>query len=213
MFLRVSNRKKDREPHSYWSIGENKRLADNRVVQRHVLYKGEINSTQQEAWRRPIAVFCEGQPRPHMIALLPEDRAPEETDESSAMADLLEEDFGQVEIHMPYECLDLLTCNKTAPLPLAYLSSLAEMFKKVTPLSCDRMAPGNAHQLKSLIDAIVGSLNLTGICSLIHAPMRMLPILLFVHSPGIVGLFPPVFPSTILPIESMEAGLEPGTII
>jgi hypothetical protein len=45
MFLRCNSRIKDGKAHQYWSIVENKRVAGGRVVQRHVLYLGEINST------------------------------------------------------------------------------------------------------------------------------------------------------------------------
>jgi hypothetical protein len=51
MFLRHTKRKKDGKTHCYWSIVENQRLDDGRVVQRHVLYLGEINSSQAAAWR------------------------------------------------------------------------------------------------------------------------------------------------------------------
>ena len=53
-----------------------------RVVQRHVLYLGEINSSQREAWRKSIEVFEEGSPRPRTASLFPEDNAPEIDDES-----------------------------------------------------------------------------------------------------------------------------------
>jgi len=45
MFLRPIKRKKDGKMHTYWCIVENKRLADGRTMQRHVLYLGEINSS------------------------------------------------------------------------------------------------------------------------------------------------------------------------
>ncbi len=35
--------------HQYWSVVENRRVADGRVVQRHVLCLGEINDSQQVA--------------------------------------------------------------------------------------------------------------------------------------------------------------------
>jgi len=38
MFLRATTRKKDGKEHRYWSIVENRRLSDGRVIQRHVLY-------------------------------------------------------------------------------------------------------------------------------------------------------------------------------
>jgi hypothetical protein len=74
MFLRYCSRKKDGKEHRYWSIVENKRVNERRVVQRHVLYLGEINSTQELAWRKSIEVFQDGQERPTTVALFPEDR-------------------------------------------------------------------------------------------------------------------------------------------
>src|SRR5207302_3601350 len=75
MFLRSILRKKDGKEHEYFSIVENKRVAAGKVVQRHVLYLGEINSTQQAAWRKTIEIFTEGQVLPQTVALFPEDRA------------------------------------------------------------------------------------------------------------------------------------------
>jgi len=46
MFLRYKERRKDGQQHRYWSVVENTRVAGGRVVQRHVLYLGEINSTR-----------------------------------------------------------------------------------------------------------------------------------------------------------------------
>ena len=77
MCLRCTNRKKDGKDHEYFSIVENKRVASGKVVQRHVLYLGEINSHQQEAWRKTIEIFEEGQLSPKTVALFPEDRAVE----------------------------------------------------------------------------------------------------------------------------------------
>jgi hypothetical protein len=45
-------RKNDGKVHEYWSVLENRRVADGRVVQRQVLYLGEINASQREAWRK-----------------------------------------------------------------------------------------------------------------------------------------------------------------
>jgi hypothetical protein len=56
MFLRSTQRKKNGKTHVYWNIVENKRLDGGRVVQRQVLYLGEINSPQIDAWRRAIEV-------------------------------------------------------------------------------------------------------------------------------------------------------------
>jgi len=191
MFLRSTTRKKNGKEHKYFSIVENKRVAGGRVVQRHVLYLGEINDTRQEAWRKTIEIFEDGQPRPKTVALFPEERIEAIPDEqivrirlkdlqlrrprqwggcwlsgeiyeqleldrfwaerltpsrkgtrwdlvlrtlvtyrlldpgsewrlhrqwfeSSAMADLLGEDFELAEIHKLYECLDLLLEHKKA---------------------------------------------------------------------------------------------------
>ncbi len=76
MFLRSTFRKKDGKEHEYFSIVENKRVAAGKIVQRHVLYLGEINSTQQEAWRKTIEIFEDGQVKPKTVALFPQDRAP-----------------------------------------------------------------------------------------------------------------------------------------
>ncbi len=63
MFLRCNRRRKDGKVHDYWSVVENRRLADGRVVQRQLLYLGEINASQREAWRKTIEVQDEGKRR------------------------------------------------------------------------------------------------------------------------------------------------------
>ena len=45
MFLRCTLRVKDGKEHRYWSIVENRRGSSQRVVQRQVLYLGEINDS------------------------------------------------------------------------------------------------------------------------------------------------------------------------
>src|SRR5271165_3804501 len=52
MYLRPNRRLKDGKEHRYWSIVESKRCSGGKAVQRQVLYLGEINDSQQEAWRR-----------------------------------------------------------------------------------------------------------------------------------------------------------------
>jgi len=74
MFLRRTERKKNGKAHSYWNVVENKRLDDGRVVQRHLLYLGEINSSQAVAWRKAIEVFDEDAGRARTLALFPEDQ-------------------------------------------------------------------------------------------------------------------------------------------
>ena len=77
MFLRQKIRKKDGKEHRYFSVVENQRVAGGRVVQRQVLYLGEINDTQQLAWRRSIEVFEDGASQPRTLSLFPEDRCEE----------------------------------------------------------------------------------------------------------------------------------------
>lgn len=69
MFLRCSRRVKDGKAHEYWNLVENRRLADGRVAQRQVLYLGEINASQREAWRRTVEVHEQGARR--QVALFP----------------------------------------------------------------------------------------------------------------------------------------------
>jgi hypothetical protein len=74
MFLRMTKRLKDGKEHRYWSIVENHRIAGGRVAQKHVLYLGEINDSQREAWWRSIEVLENGKKAPRRISLFPEDR-------------------------------------------------------------------------------------------------------------------------------------------
>ena len=74
MFLRSKTRRKDGKTHRYWSVVENRRVRGNRIVQRQVLYLGEINDGQRAAWSRSIEVFAEGQVRPRQMALFPAGR-------------------------------------------------------------------------------------------------------------------------------------------
>jgi hypothetical protein len=81
MFLRCTIRKKDGKEHRYWNVVENRRVSGGRVVQRQVLYLGEINGSQREAWRKTIEVFEDGSGSAQRIALFPEDRLVEIDDE------------------------------------------------------------------------------------------------------------------------------------
>ena len=72
MFLRSKTRRKDGKTHEYWSIVENRRVGRDRVVQRQVLYLGEINDSQHAAWSRSIEVFADGEARPRQMMLFPE---------------------------------------------------------------------------------------------------------------------------------------------
>jgi hypothetical protein len=53
---------------------ENRRVVGGRVVQRDVLYLGEINSSQELAARKSIEVLENGEPAPRTHASFPEDR-------------------------------------------------------------------------------------------------------------------------------------------
>src|SRR5580700_9553246 len=85
MFLRRTERRKNGKTHHYWNVVENKRLDDGRVVQRHVLYLGEINSSQAAAWRKAIEVFDEDAGRARTLALFPEDRGEIIADDKSVV--------------------------------------------------------------------------------------------------------------------------------
>ena len=74
MFLRATIRKKDGKSHRYWIVVENARTKAGRVVQRHVLYLGEINDAQRAAWCKTIEVIEDGRRRPVQVAIFPEDR-------------------------------------------------------------------------------------------------------------------------------------------
>jgi transposase len=74
MFLRSHRRIKDGKEHRYFSVEESRRLQSGRVAQRRVLYLGEINDSQQAAWRKTLEVFDEQQQDYTTLSLFPEDR-------------------------------------------------------------------------------------------------------------------------------------------
>jgi transposase len=75
MYLRFARRRKDGKEHRYWSIVESRRCGGGRVVQRPVLYLGEINDSQHAAWCRVIEAFDEGSGRYRQLALFPAERS------------------------------------------------------------------------------------------------------------------------------------------
>jgi len=115
MFLRATTRKKDGKTHRYWSVVENRRLSDGRVLQRHVLYLGEINDSQARAWRRSIEVLDEREDAPRTVALFPEDRI----DDCAMDTSVVRLRLSQLRLHNPrvwgscwlalklWECLEL----------------------------------------------------------------------------------------------------------
>ena len=73
MFLRQNNRRKNGKMHRYFSVVENRRTVTG-TTQRQVLYLGEINDSQQEAWRRTLRVFDEDRRQYCELSLFPDDR-------------------------------------------------------------------------------------------------------------------------------------------
>jgi transposase len=74
MFLKCNWRFKDGKEHRYWSIVESRRCSGGRVVQRPVLYLGEINDSQRESWCRTIEAFDPQRDRTLPLAWFPADR-------------------------------------------------------------------------------------------------------------------------------------------
>jgi len=96
MFLRAKKRFKDGKEHRYWSVVENRRMPDNRVVQRQVLYLGEINDSQHDSWCKTIDVFQHGEKLCRQMALFPSDReAPE------LACEVVQIKVNELELHRP----------------------------------------------------------------------------------------------------------------
>ena len=85
MFLRSHLRKKNGKQHRYWSVVESRRLTDGQTAQRQVLYLGEINDSQEAAWRKTIEVFDEDKDQSREACLFPADR-PIPADEVNALS-------------------------------------------------------------------------------------------------------------------------------
>jgi transposase len=85
MFLRCHTRRKNGKLHRYWSIVESRRLANGQSAQRQVLYLGEINDSQEAAWRKTIEVFDEDKDQSSQACLFPADR-PIPADEVNALS-------------------------------------------------------------------------------------------------------------------------------
>src|SRR5438067_10102872 len=91
MYLRCHSRKKNGKKHRYWSVVESYRDVNGSSVQRHLLYLGEINDSQEAAWRKTIQVFDEHHQRYEQYALFPADR-PVPPDELNALSVVRRED-------------------------------------------------------------------------------------------------------------------------
>jgi transposase len=73
MFLRPKTRTKDGKTHRYWNVVENRRVHGGRVVQRDLLYLGEINDAQHAGWVRTIDALDGSSSQRRQLALFPED--------------------------------------------------------------------------------------------------------------------------------------------
>ena len=75
MFLQCRIRKKDGKVHRSWSIEESRRVGK-RILHRHVLYLGELNDSQQRAWRRTLEVFDQDHGKSRQMSLFADDAPP-----------------------------------------------------------------------------------------------------------------------------------------
>jgi len=81
MFLKKNRRRKNGREFTYYNIVENRRCAGGKVVQRQVLYLGELNSTQLAEWRKSIEVFDESSGTSRQLALFEQEHLPVERDD------------------------------------------------------------------------------------------------------------------------------------
>jgi transposase len=93
--LKVHRRKKDGKEHRYFSIVESRRVSRRRVVHRTVVYLGEINDSQQAAWRKTLEVFDEKQQDFTTLHLFPDDR------EVAGGIDTLRVKLGEMQLERP----------------------------------------------------------------------------------------------------------------
>ena len=57
---------------TYWSMVENRRVSGGCVVQRQVLYLGELNDNQRAGWVRTIEAFSGEDSKSKQVALFPD---------------------------------------------------------------------------------------------------------------------------------------------
>jgi transposase len=93
--LKVHRRHKDGKEHRYFSIVESRRVARQRVVHRTVVYLGEINDSQQAAWRKTLEVFDEREREFATLSLFPDDR------EMAPDVDALQIKLGAMQLERP----------------------------------------------------------------------------------------------------------------
>ena len=70
MFLKCSTRRKDGKIHRSWSIVESRRVGRH-VVQKHVLYLGEVSDQQRTSWARAVSVIDETSGECRQLNLIP----------------------------------------------------------------------------------------------------------------------------------------------
>ncbi len=96
MFLRATRRRKDGKEHRYFSVVENRRVSGGEVAQRQLLYLGEINDSQEAAWRKTLKVFDEAEKRYAMLSLFPDDR-----EVPAEAIDSIQVKLSEMELHRP----------------------------------------------------------------------------------------------------------------
>jgi hypothetical protein len=94
--LKVHRRKKDGKEHRYFSVVESRRVSRQRVVHRTVVYLGEINDSQQAAWRKTLEVFDEDKRDFARMSLFPDDREIAAQD-----VDALQVKLGEMQLERP----------------------------------------------------------------------------------------------------------------
>jgi len=74
LFLRAHERRKDGKVHTYWSLVENRRCGDGRVVQRQVLYLGALSPSQELSWEKTAKHFDPPPTQPESLSGLASER-------------------------------------------------------------------------------------------------------------------------------------------
>jgi len=93
--LKVHRRHKDGKEHRYFSIVESRRVARQRVVHRTMVCLGEIDDSQQAAWRKTLEVFDEREREFATLSLFPDDR------EMAPDVDTLQIKLGPMQLEPP----------------------------------------------------------------------------------------------------------------
>jgi transposase len=73
MYLRVRRRKKNGKTHRYWSIVESRRASAGRIIQKQLLYLGELNDAQHAGWIQAIKALHPASEKAQQLALFPDD--------------------------------------------------------------------------------------------------------------------------------------------